>query len=176
MVRRRRLAAEVAKRLLIERASRAAVPMSAEAPHEQLALFVRGGHLFGVPLSFLRFAWRADGLLEVPGAPNFIVGAIPGDGSLVTVVDLPLLYGIVIPGVADLRTVLITDLGGRRLGIASESVLGAQPVPSASFRPAPNPYGAVTRIALWKERTVQVVDVPALLRDPKVNANRGAHA
>ena len=173
---RRDLPESAAQTLLLDRARKVASPRGLETPHEPLALFLRGGQLFGLSLPFLRFTWSARGLIEVPGAPRYIVGAIPGDGALVTVLDLVHLYDLPMGGVADLKTVLVAELGGRRIGIACERVLGAQAVTVDSFKTAPRAYGAVQRTALWRMETVQVLELILLFKDARLNPSRAVSA
>ena len=173
---RRVLSAEAAQALLLERARRVSSPRGLETPHEPVALFRRGGQLFGIALAHLRFTWSARTLVEVPRAPKFIVGAIPGDGSLVTVIDLIHLYDIPMGGVLDLPFVLVAELAGRRIGIACEKVLGAQPLSVDSFKPAARSYGAVERTARWRSESVQVVEVPLLLQDARLNPTRAGRS
>ncbi|MGQ0506665.1 MAG: chemotaxis protein CheW [Myxococcaceae bacterium] len=140
----------------------------AEAPSESFVLFRHGGQLFGAAVRFVRLGVRARELLEVPGAPAHIAGAVSVDAALVTVVDLSVLYQLPKIGIQDLKSVLVVEAGGARLGLASEHILGVKALFRESIVPSPVAAGALSRSMVTETETIQLIDVPALLADGRL--------
>lgn len=160
------------RELLRERALKIAGARSLVSLTEPFALFRRSHQLFGIPLTSLRFSWRADRMMEVPGAQGFIMGAVTADAALITVVDLVALYGLPMTGIADLKGVLVVESSSRRLGLACDAVLGAQPVETESILPLPTPLGAFVRSARFRGESVQLIEIPILFQHAKLNPVR----
>ena len=173
---RRKLTEEQASAQLRARARLAAQREEVIELGEPHALFRRGGQLYGVALPQMRFSWNSDSLVEVPGGPRWVSGMASREGQLVTVIDLAHFYDLPLTGVADVRSILVVEAEGRLLGLAGERALGVHEVKVASIRAAPEPRGALVRGAPVAGETALLLDVTALLTDPRLNPLVGGAA
>ena len=113
------------------------------------------------------YALPIDGVLEVaelgdvtpvPGAPSGVVGVRNLRGQLITVASLAALFGL--EAARTPERIVVAEDGGRRAGLAVESVLDVAVVPEPA-EPAESPY--VRGASLVDGALVGVVDLPAAL-------------
>lgn len=89
-----------------------------------LTLFTRAGQLFGIRTEEVDGAGRLRTLSQVPASPPWILGAVQRHGSVLTLVDLPVFWGLEPKGIADLPTYLVLVHGERRIGVMVEELQG----------------------------------------------------
>jgi chemotaxis signal transduction protein len=157
---------------LAERARLLALPEEGieEVATRPLACFAIAGQAFGVPLEFVVRAAALRHLTEAPGAPPWLLGVAGVEGRLVATVELAGLYGVGRQEMGILGGVLVVGgAGGRELGLAAERLVGIRDVHASSIRPLPGAPAPLARMAIDELLELLVVDVPALLADPRLD-------
>ena len=164
---------EQARRVLEERAqSLAALPPATSAGEGQdLLVFTREGGRYGLEPSLAIELLPGAVPTPVPGAPPALTGVVNYRGEVLAVVDLRGFAGDAARGGRrDEATgrILVVETAGTRLGIRADDVQGIVRVPAGELTPA----GEGTGLPSWIRGTtggmVAVVDVEALVRDPRV--------
>lgn len=149
---------------LEQRAERMATAERVEQTGTQLALFRRHGVLYGFAVSDVVSAGRVRSLSPVPGAEVWVAGVTLHLGKLLTLIDIPRLWGEVHRGVFDLPSFLVVTNGRTEIGIVAEQVLGMcdirEEISSWKSTPRPGIHGA-TR---FEEENVLVLGARELLQ------------
>jgi chemotaxis signal transduction protein len=137
-------------------------------PIASLSLFLRGKQLYGVRLSEVEGAGRLRQLSTVPGAPGWMVGAVQHRGSILTLVDLAVFWGLEIRGVADLPTCGVVGDGNQRLGLLVEDLIGVQEV-EATIQPYRGDERAgISEIAHFGAEPVLILSAARLMQDARL--------
>lgn len=157
------------EQLLEDRARALAQVPAQKAPGLALTLFERLDQLYGLRLAEVEGAGRLKDLSPVPGAPEWLVGAILHRGRVVSMIDLPSFWGLQQRGVADLPTFVVITDGRSRVGFLVEDLLGVHELPDA-----PSAYQGVERsglveVARRAERPVLVLSARKLFEDPRLS-------
>jgi purine-binding chemotaxis protein CheW len=140
-----------------------------EAPLS-LTLFRRGGQLFGVRLSEVSAGGLLKQLSPVPGAPPWVLGAVHHHGEVLSLLDLPALWGLARAGVADLPTFVVLHHQGRRIGVAVEELLGVHDLTGVPTPYAGDDRAGIHEIARLDTKAILVVSTARLLADPRLSA------
>jgi purine-binding chemotaxis protein CheW len=135
-----------------------------------LTLFRRAGQLYGLHVDEVAGAGRLREMTPVPGGPGWLIGALPFRGSVLSLIDLPKLWGTESVGVADLPTYVVLADGERRVGVLVEELLGVQEIDGA-----PQPYQGLARaglseIARKSGQPVLVLSARELMQEPRLRA------
>jgi len=158
-----------AREILQERARALAAPMAA-APVDPvgLTLFRRGGQLLGVRLTQVSAGGLLRQLSPIPGGPSWLLGALHHRGEVISLLDLPALWGLPSAGVRDLPSFVVITDGARRLGLAVEELLGVHEVEGGLIPYAGEGRAGLAELARYQDRPVLVLSVPHLLSDPRL--------
>src|SRR4051812_942189 len=82
-------------------------PDDAGATGVSMVLFTRGGVTYAIAPGQVEGAGRLKDFTPVPGAPSYIVGAVQFRSRVISLVDLMVLWGLEVRGVADLPLFLV---------------------------------------------------------------------
>lgn len=158
-----------AKEILQERARALAAPM-AQAPTDPvgLTLFRRGGQLLGIRLAEVAAGGLLRQLSPIPGGPAWLLGALHHRGQVISLLDLPTLWGLPTAGVRDLPSFVVLTDGVRRLGLAVEELLGVHEVVGGLIPYAGETRAGLQEVARYQERSVLVLSAPRLFADPRL--------
>jgi len=144
------------ERILAERArTLAAVEEVAPSGTRTLAAFVMGGHELAVPIEALSRAVDLGVVTEIPGGPAYLLGVIVVDNRLVSLLDVPVFLGLLARGVGDVTSALVVQHGGRQIALAAEQL------------------SRIADFAVGGVDAPELVDVAALLADPRLSGRRG---
>jgi purine-binding chemotaxis protein CheW len=113
---------------------------------------------YAMPVEHVLEVAEPGDLAPVPGSPSHIVGVRNLRGQIVPVISLAMLFGL-----ADEREpgrIVVAELGGRRGGLAVESVLDVGELPDPS-EPTHSPY--LAGAALIDSTLVGLLDVNSIL-------------
>lgn len=140
-------------RILAERArALAAVEADAALATRTLVAFTMGGCALAVPVESLSRAVELGVVTEIPGGPPYLLGVIVVDNKLVSLVDVPALFGLATHGVGDVTAALVVQHGGRQIALAAEELVRIGDVAA--------------------DGGARIVDVAALLADPRLAGRR----
>jgi purine-binding chemotaxis protein CheW len=144
------------ERILAERARLlSAVEEPAPLGTRTLAAFVMGGHELAVAIEALSRAVDLGVVTEIPGGPAYLLGVMVVDNRLVTLLDLPVFLGLPARGVGDVTSALVVQHGGRQIALAAEQL------------------SRIADFAVDGADAPELVDVAALLADPRLSGRRG---
>ncbi len=167
--------------VLARRARQLAAPTAtatATATARYLRVRLGGQSWFGIPQMATHAVVAAGKIAEVPGVPAHIVGVISLRGEMVTVLDLPLWFGIgQLPREPAAQTpeaeaILLVEGGGMTVGMLVQELGGEFACASASL--AMPPAGAVVDASYVTgiyEASVTVLNIEAILSDPRLLVN-----
>jgi purine-binding chemotaxis protein CheW len=160
---------EDAERILRERARDLARPAPAPPPGElrELVAFSRGPERYAVDVERVAEVVALRGLVPLPGAPAGILGIVPHRGRLVAVADLRRLLGAEEAPLARSGRLVVVEAGEASLALLAD---GEVEVLQVSGRLAP-PLGRERVEPVLEgltEEAVAVVDVEALIADPRI--------
>lgn len=140
---------------------------------EEMAAFSITGMAIAVPLAQVTHAAPLMHVTDIPGAPPWLVGLTAVDGTLVSLLHLPLFYGFDRLGVSDITATLVVAAGGREIGLATDQLLGIEDVPLDSIVTMPVAMGAITRVARdARGRDLLLLDVHLLFSDGRLGRDR----
>ncbi len=144
-------------------------------PESRLIVFRLGNDLFGVPLEAVRVVHIIRRLTPLPGVPLIFAGLLAIRGGHVTALDL---VRFLEPGasgrerhLADATKAVVVGPEGREIAILAEELEGIQEIFAGDVRSIEGaPEGAP--ISQLGPEGIQIIDVPALLADPRLHATR----
>lgn len=138
------------------------------AKYLQLVVFGIGKEFYGVPIETVFEIVRVPDVTAVPDAPDFFEGVINLRGRIVPVVDLR--ARLRLPRVERTRSsrVLITEIGGRVIGLMVDAVSEVRKLPVEAVEPPPEMIVAVgieyiTGVAKVGERLIIFLDIKKIL-------------
>jgi chemotaxis signal transduction protein len=143
-------------------------PEDDAASRASAVIFVRGGKVLAIPPDHLESSGRLKVMTVVPGAPGWIAGAIAYRDRILTLVDLPALWGETVSGMHDLPTYLVVKSGEHRIGLLVEELIGEQELDDA-IKPYLGPdLRGVNQVAQFQGKTVWVLDGAKVIADARV--------
>lgn len=158
-----------AEQILKHRASELAQAAEREVRQTYpLTLFHRGGMVLGLQVGEVVGAGSLRQLTVIPGAPGWMAGVVFHRGEVLTLIDLPGLWGMELRGVADLPTYVVVADGAAKVGILVEDLRGVHEldVPPSPWKGAVR--AGVTQVTQQKDQPVIVLSARALLADPRI--------
>lgn len=161
-----------AEALLRERAKALARP---ETPPPldpvALTLFRRASQTYGVRLEEVSAGGLLRQLTVIPGGPPWLLGALHHRGEVLSLLDLPALWGTApARGVRDLPSFIVVAHGGRRIGIAVEELYGVHEVEGGLVPYAGEARSGLESVGRQGERAVLVLSASHLLSDARLGA------
>jgi len=117
-----------------------------------------GGEHYALPVEGVLEVGALGEVTPVPGAPPAVIGVRNLRGQVIPVADLATLFEL--DSAAERNSIVVTEAGGRRAGLAVESVIDVGPLPEPTESPdAKHLVGA----ALVDGELVGVVDLDSAL-------------
>lgn len=162
--------------ILQARARTLARPVAAPAPaagRRDLVVFGVGGERYGVPSGHVVEVLPPPELTPVPCTPPAILGVVNHRGRLVAVLHLgPLLQGSLTPPGPG-GCLVVVEHGPVRVALLADEVAGVGGLDPAELAPPPAaaPGAGPPLVAGVAPGMVAVLDVPALLADPRIVVN-----
>ena len=167
---------ERAQRILSERAQALARPpeeVSLPTVTLECLVFSLGGERCGIETAHVVDLRRLTDLTRVPGTPPFVLGVMNHRGRIVPVLDLQRLLGTGETTAATGSRVLTVEAGGMSFGILADAVEGSIRVGAEELAPPPAPRvsGGASVIRGITADMVAILDLDALVRDPRIVVN-----
>jgi purine-binding chemotaxis protein CheW len=135
---------------------------------EAVVTFVLAGYCLGVPLARVAHVGTINQLSEIPGAPEYLVGAIVSRGRVVSLLDLALFLPLKRLGGGDVTAAITIAHEGRELGLAAEQLIGVEDIASDIIVGAGGFPPPIPRLAPLRNRDVLLLDTGLLLQDRRI--------
>lgn len=139
-----------------------------------LIRFVLGGQACAVDVAHVREVQPLENMAPVPCTPPFVAGLINLRGSLYSVLDLALLFGLPPVGRGPSTRVMLVQAGGLEIGLLADRVESVQEVSLSEVAPPLAVHGGIRReyvrgllgdsMALW-------LDLERICSDPRIIVN-----
>jgi purine-binding chemotaxis protein CheW len=134
----------------------------------QVVVFGMGKELFGVGIEEVHEIVRVPEITAVPDAPPFLEGMINLRGKILPVIDLRRRLRIAGAGRDKHTRVLITEDGGRLVGLLVDAVSEVIRVPAEAIEPPPEMISSIgveylSGVAKAGERLISLLDVRRVL-------------
>lgn len=140
--------------------------------------FALGGHCLGVPIEAVSRAIEIRHLTAIPTAPNYLLGVVAVDGQVVSLLDLAQFIQLPRQRREDALCAIILAIasprGTRRLGLAADRLLGIEDIPVQSIVTLAGRHQLINHVANVKDTEYLLLQVDALLSDPRLADDRAA--
>lgn len=137
------LAAKLAQRALAYRERiQSTLPSGPTLP---VILFSNQRIRFGLPLDSVLEIQALESFSPVPRGPEFLYGVIHFRGVILSLLNLPRLFGTIEVGLADVHFYIVAQAAGRRVAIAAGDVEDLKLIPIQEIKAAPE----------WNDRVPQ---------------------
>lgn len=148
-------------------------------PVTHVVEFRLGEDLFGINVARVFEVIRYPAVRVLPHTPPFLEGAAELRGAVLPIVDLRKRFGIDPGPPAPETRVLVTDLGGERIGLVVDRVLGVIRLAASELQPAPKFFkGLAARyleaLVPREDRSVIVLNTDEILTSKEKIQLRGA--
>jgi chemotaxis signal transduction protein len=150
----------------------AQAPTQERSEKAALVMFRRAGYLFGAHIAQIAGADRVREMTLVPGAPPALVGVVQWRGKVVSVVDLPMLWGETPHGALDLSTFVVMTEGTRWVGLLTEELVGFRQIDGEPLAYRGAPRVGLAQVARCGGETVQVLSAESLWQEGSPSAPR----
>jgi len=98
---------------------------------------------FGLPLDSVLEIQALESFSPVPRGPEFIYGVIHFRGAILSLINLPRLFGTVEVGIADVHFYIVAQAAGCRVAIAAGDVEDLKVIPVQEIKTAPEWNGRI---------------------------------
>lgn len=137
--------------------------------------FRLGNELYGVDVMRVQEVLRMPTIAPVPGAPPFVVGIFNLRGTVVTVADANLRFGLAPTADSDATRVMIIEVDDAIVGLKIDAVSDVVEVPVSEVHPTPRVNSKVNpkyieAVAHHDKRLIMIVDTDRLLRSEPAEA------
>ncbi len=138
------------------------------AKHLQLVVFNMAKEQYGVGIGSVHEIVKVPDITEVPDAPAYLVGVINLRGKIVPVVDLRKRLNLVSAERTKSSRVLITENGGKLLGLLVDAVSEVLKVQPEAVEPPPDMITSIgveyiTGVAKVETRLIILLDLARVL-------------
>lgn len=114
----------------------------------------------------------------LPNAPPYVCGLINLRGTVLTVIDLALRFGLPRPEPDQRHVTIVVAFGDRLIGLRVDSVSNILALPPDAVQPAPravdavsgNDPGLIHAIAIYDDNMIRMIDLDRLLSDDEEEA------
>ena len=104
----------------------------------QIVSFALGKEEYGVDIAQVQEINRMVAITHVPRAPHFMEGVINLRGQLIPIIDLRTRFGMPRAEQTKNTRIVVTEIGGKRVGMVVDSVSEVLRVPSEQIEDAPD--------------------------------------
>lgn len=137
------------------------------ADHEYLT-FTLGNEEYGVDILKVQEIRGYDQVTRLPGAPDFVKGAINLRGLIVPVVDMRLKFKLSEATYDDTTVMIVLSVAGRTIGIVVDGVSDVLRLDAAQVRAVPDLGSAIDRqfltgLGVIDERMLILLDIERLM-------------
>ena len=137
------------------------------ADHEYLT-FTLGSEEYGVDILKVQEIRGYDQVTRLPGAPEFVKGAINLRGLIVPVVDMRLKFRLSQATYDDTTVMIVLSVAGRTIGIVVDGVSDVLRLDAAQVRAVPDLGSAIDRqfltgLGVVDERMLILLDIERLM-------------
>lgn len=149
-----------------------------------------GGELFGIEVKHLQEVYEANRIVRIPCTPSVLVGLINYRGTVLTIIDLSILFDIEKEPEHDParpqeerhrpvehkpHIILIVEYSGKRAGIIIDKLDNIIELPAKHIQPVSSFFQNNSKIvkseAQWKDKPLLLIDPEALLCDERLYIN-----
>ncbi|CAA9314475.1 MAG: Positive regulator of CheA protein activity (CheW) [uncultured Lysobacter sp.] len=130
--------------------------------------FTLGSEEYGVEILKVQEIRGYDSVTRLPGAPDFIKGAINLRGTIVPVVDMRLKFELPQVTYDDTTVMIVLNVADRIVGVVVDSVSDVIALNASQVRPTPDLGGAIDRkfltgIGVVEDRMLVLLDIERLM-------------
>ena len=104
----------------------------------QWVTFRLDGETYGIDVMGVQEVLRVSDIAPVPGAPDYVMGIINLRGTVVSVVDTRLRFGLIAAELTDSTRIIIIESDSHTIGIMADSVAEVVDVSQGDIDMAPN--------------------------------------
>lgn len=170
------LSREAAQRILETRAQLLAQPLPEPAVAEdviELLVFSRAGATYAVDAAYVHEVVPVTEPTPVPWVPPAVLGVINHRGRIIPVVDVARLESSQVDGAVEGEYAVVAVVGDACFGISADEVSGMAQVEERDVRSGAElgddrPHAVIRGLTT---DMVAILDVEALIHDPRVEAN-----
>lgn len=143
--------------------------------------FTLGAEEYGVDILKVQEIRGYDQVTRLPGAPDFVKGAINLRGLIVPVVDMRLKFALSQATYDDTTVMIVLSVAGRTIGIVVDSVSDVIRLQPAQVRPTPDLGSAIDRkflmgLGVIEERMLILLDIERLMTSEEMGLVESAIA
>jgi purine-binding chemotaxis protein CheW len=149
-------------------ASRSTAADASTEPVGEFLTFTLGTEEYGVEILKVQEIRGYDSVTRLPGAPDFIKGAINLRGTIVPVVDMRVKFGLPQVSYDDTTVMIVLNVADRIVGVVVDSVSDVIRLEAAQVRETPDLGGAIDRkfltgIGVVDDRMLVLLDIERLM-------------
>lgn len=151
------------------------VPDEAEQQGDfmKLVTFKLDRDRYGVAIDMVREIQRAEGVTTVPTAPDFVVGVMNLRGSILSIVDIRIFFGLPPVTIGPAARILLVESDELRVGLLVEHVNEIAQINTADIQPPLSPGEGITEdyirgIVKHRGEMLIVVDLKKILENPRL--------
>jgi len=161
--------------ILAQRTAKYARPAEESAPADQAALsalvWVRGGERYALPVAHVLRGDAPARVTPLPGVPPYYRGVITLRGRILSVLDLPRLWGLPVDRDPPAPRLIVIQAARLTLALLADDILEIAHFPlSAIVPPVTAGIGLAHVQGLSPDGTV-IIDVASLAADPRLNVH-----
>ena len=141
---------------------------SANAAENEYLTFTLGSEEYGVDILKVQEIRGYDQVTRLPGAPEFVKGAINLRGLIVPVVDMRLKFQLSQATYDDTTVMIVLSVAGRTIGIVVDGVSDVLRLQASQVRAVPDLGSAIDRkflmgLGVVDERMLILLDIERLM-------------
>lgn len=99
--------------------------------------FVLFPESYAVELKYIREVFTLRDMTLIPGTPPYVMGVINFRGSILSVLNLKILFGLKEKGLTEFNKVIILSNGALEFGIVADKITGNQNIPANTLNEPP---------------------------------------
>lgn len=111
----------------------------------QLITFRIANELYGIETSYSKEVLKLPKIVRVPHTPEWILGVINLRGSIVSVIDLRILFGLAVSKLSPGARIITVSAGEVYTGIVVESIVDIINLPKDDIQPALETLGGIKK-------------------------------
>ncbi len=135
----------------------------------ELTVFLLGDVHYGIPVRQVKEINQNFNITPVPGAPDYVRGAVNLRGQIVTVIDLRMRFGLQSSEITNITRNIVVSFEDEQVGLLVDSVEDITEVDQGRFQPPPANLGGIHRnffLSAYKreEDLISVLDINEVLQ------------
>ncbi|HYD78268.1 MAG TPA: chemotaxis protein CheW [Paucimonas sp.] len=165
---------ELEAKILRERAAEMAQRPVSDSPARldaaEVLEFLLAGERYALETRYVAKVLPMAPITRIPGTPDFVVGVIPAEGEVLSVIDLRTLLDLPLSRISDPASIIVIANDEMEFGILADEIAGVERYPFASLEDPAAAIGNKDRtylIGISRNRT-GVLNAVQLLSDAKL--------